>query len=989
MSPCPDCGGAFFEPGENSSMVQGGCPNCGRPYMDQPTPLNSEMEMRDMPAPGEEDTGGNPLQEGILGDYQNRGVRDESFAASVITAKDLEPDFIIDDVLVPDPESIRPDKEQMDKEAGLLGDALPVAGGLLGGAVGTLIAPGVGTAIGAGIGAGLGGAGGSAAEGGSVGDDIGSGLADGAIGGLSGGLGGAALNAAGDAAGAGLEGSLAQFGSGAAEDAAAGGVTKGGLGSVMNSAWSKLPSSKLQQLYYGDKLLNGASGQMQQATTPDQGMLQGPANPSIYSAVETPTSHGEIPSNNTDDPEEVDFHENEEDKPGLKDPSVNDIGGTDLGPDDFFSPDSGALASFADLLPKILQFALGDQSAAGDPDMEELHSKLEAEKPGYMNSADDDHGAKLIIMLKGGGEGEESGDNTLQDNDAPHDPISEHEATALRPGLENTCPRCGGVTDPSSEHCPQCGMANPMHQGNPAGMTEPVAQAEGMPAMAVAHTAAGPSQGPQTKEQQAAVATLLQEQGRGSEVPTMLMEPWNFAEELAQITQQEQPPEQVGQEGPPPPVPPSQPGAMPMPGMSAPEGGPQMMAAVKKYATSVDGFCEHCPNCGSHSTGYMDYEEGDAGCKTCGHKWKAKKMVEHSSADEDMAAAPMTPELSQAQPEGEQEQTGSLSWTDESGSPLKVGQSYEMYSQNYDIPDRITVTAVKPDVIEYTINGEYGLSHQTELTHEEASVEGDSFIPVEGEAPEEAPEENQGAQPMDAAPGQVTDLSTPHEMMASHTADFDDTAVPGVGPSAGQPPVDNIQRDDVNRANRLKVMLMREGFPEEMAHEKAIDLTKGLGSFELGNVAEDIQALPETEHPMGPTASVQPKTVKRMQQDTQQAMARMGQAPPLNEPTGVAQREPRGEVMGAYDPEVAAYFDDDIISTTSSTPQEPESSVGTGPDWLMEADNGLHTAGAHMSPWEQRGYIEESGDARNSDKLQLGGTHYEFDDLNDSFLFGL
>lgn len=37
--------------------------------------------MRDMVAPGEDDMGGNPLQEGILGDYQHGQKRDESYAS--------------------------------------------------------------------------------------------------------------------------------------------------------------------------------------------------------------------------------------------------------------------------------------------------------------------------------------------------------------------------------------------------------------------------------------------------------------------------------------------------------------------------------------------------------------------------------------------------------------------------------------------------------------------------------------------------------------------------------------------------------------------------------------------------------------------------------------------------------------------------------------------------------------------------------------------
>lgn len=287
-----------------------------------------------------------------------------------------------------------------------------------------------------------------------------------------------------------------------------------------------------------------------------------------------------------------------------------------------------------------------------------------------------------------------------------------------------------------------------------------------------------------------------------------------------------------------------------------------MMAAVKKYAASVDGFCEACPKCGSHSTGYMDYEEGDAGCKTCGHKWTAPKMVTHNAAGEDMHAAPVAPELTQERPEQEQEHT--LGWTDESGAPLKVGQTYEMYSNNYDIPDRIKIDAVKPDVINFTLVGEYGLSHQTELTHEEASVESTSFVPTDAAVEPAAEEAGEGAQPV-PGPGDQTDLSTPHEMM---TANFDPDALP------------------------------------------------------------------------------------------------------------------------SYDPKVAAFFDDDPM------PQQHQAqaieSDGTGPAWLMDGvtPTGSRVAGANMTPWEQRDYIDEMGDARNSDKLQLDGTHYETDTLSDSFLWG-
>lgn len=955
---CPNCG-FVTTPGQEA--VQGTCPNCERPYRDQPTPLNSEMEMRNMPSPGGEDTGGNPLQEGILGDYQNRGVRDESFG-SMLSA--TEPEFEVTEVIVPDPESIRADKEQMEKQADFLdtlGDIGQVAAPIAGGVGGFML----GGPAGAAIGAGLAGGGMSALNGGNVGEDIGTGVTDAALGGL-GGMGAGAVG----------------LGTVGADEAAAQGATKGGIGSLMKSAWGKIPTKGIQNAYMMHSLMNDASGQLQQATQPAQNMLpqQGTPPASIYSAVETPTSHGEIPSNNIDDPEEVDFHENEEDKPSLKDPSINDIGGTDLGPDNFFSPDSGGLAAFAELLPKILQFAISDQSAAGDPDMEDLHQKLEAEAPGYMNQANDDDGHKLIVMLMGGGGdamAPDEDDDGLQDNDKPHDPISEHEATALRPGLETTCPKCGSVMDASNSHCPQCGLSNGGHDPQP---TNPdISNPQEMQALAAAN------QGPNTDQQKAQVAELLEAEGRNEEIPTMIMEPWNYADELAKITQQEEPPEGVGQEGPPPPVPPSQPGEMPMPGMSSPEEGgmgQQMMAAINKYAATVDGFCEHCPKCDSHSTGYLDYEEGKAGCKSCGHEWTAPKMVKSvESAAEDMQAAPIEPELSQAQPDVEQEQNGSLSWTDESGTPLKVGQTYDMYSSNYDIPDRITVTAVKPDVIEYTINGEYGLTHQSELTHEEASIEGDRFVPTENEATmEPALEEAQGAQPMDPPPGQVTDLSTPHEMMTARTADFNDIDPPGVDSAGGnyeEPPapagsMNDVTFKDAKQAGRIMQALMKEGFPQQMAEQEAIRLTRGLGKFELENVAGDIQAAPEIEHPMGPTASVQPRKIQRSSQDYS-VYTRMGSAPPMDSHDIALAEHSSGVTM----------FDQQM--DTGPAPEPP--SGETGPSWLME---GIRTSGAHMSPWEQRGYIDEIGDARNADKLQLSGTHYEMDDLlNDSFLFGL
>lgn len=1025
---CPTC---HFVATPGQAAVAGACPNCNRPYRDQPTPLNSDMAMRNMPEPGMEDSGGNPLQEGILGDYQNRGVRDESYASvkkseryqpdipdyppvpqssevsqygheqiqcpqcgSDLDALDMnfetgveklrcgvcgfegedtmrggikdpledkykyhdtvehplgphtgseQPEFEVTDVLVPDPDSIREDKEQMEKQADFmdtLGDigqvAAPVAGGVAGFALGG--------PAGAALGAGLAGGGMSALNGGNVGDIAQTGLTDAALGGL-GGFGAGALGATSLGAG----------------EAAGMGATRGGVGSLMKSALGKIPTQQLQRAYMTHSLLNDASQMGQQQMTPSQPSTPAPALPTSYYShtadVETPSSQGHIPSNDTSDPEQVDFHEKNDGshEDPLSQIDINGIGGTDLGPDDFFDAESGAFAQFATLLPKILDYALGDKSAAGDPDIEDLHSKLEAEKPGYLDGANDAHGEKIILFL-GGGNGETQSDDHLQDNDEPHDPIAEHEATALAPGLEQTCPNCGGVMDASNGHCPQCSNPNMMANPQPTNpdFTSPQQMVNPQPAQDPTMPRIAGGQGPNSPEQQAAVAELLQQEGRAEEVPTMLLEPWQYADELAQISGQEQPPESIGQEGPPPPVtPPSQEAQMPVPGMSAPSpgaGGSPMMAAIAKHAGTVPGLAESCPNCGSHSTGYMDPTDGKLGCKSCGHHWTGPKLIERSSAERDWErggdeggeAAPRVPDVEGEGSEDmeEADPQGSHTWIDSSGTPLQVGQTYSMYSENYDIPDQVHIDAVKPDVVEYTIVGEYGLDHRSELTHEEAQLEHLSFVPAaEGEVPPVQPETENMEDVARPAPGEVTDSSTPHELMASRTADFDDINGPQ-GPNVNPEPQ---QPESINLEPNWDGMKM---FVENMARtdlNQAIKVNLEMGSYRVDPI--DLAA----------AARVSPEEVEQLEHE----LGGIGALPETQHPLG---------------------------PMTGSSEEEPEEH---GPTWLKEDDsNDLRTAGAKMTPWEQRDYIDEMGDARNSDKLSLGGTHYEMDDISESFLWG-
>lgn len=877
--------------------------------------------MRNMPAPGEADSGGNPLQEGILGGqdggWQQPRKRDESFA-SVHGAKDIDPDIEIPaeiiEVAPPDADSLRPDKKRMDKKADFLGDmadfgadvALPVAGGT----AGFLVGGPAGAAAGAALGAGAGNL--------TQGDDLGE----------------ATLNALPYAIPGGVGGIGARALTGTAAKAAAGGTTRGGLGSLMKSAWGKVPTGKIRDAY----LMHSALGDANNMTSVQPGASMPAAAPAptvpsgYYSAqgTSTPSSQDHIPSNNTDDPEQVDFHErNDGAHKGLAgEQGVNDIGGSDTGPDGLFAADSPALQAITGLLPKLLQFALSDQPGADDPEIQGLHQAIEAEQPGYMNDANDEHGTKLVMMLVKGDQ-EEGGDDLLQDNDEPHDPIAEHQATALKPGLESVCPTCGGTIDASMGKCAQCGSKNDAHAPQPTnpGLKTPQQ-------MMVAKTAAD-SQGPHTDEQKAIVAEYLQQNGRGEEVPNMILEPWKYADELAELTGKDDPPEDIGEQAPPPPVDPNQQGEMPVPPMTAPPGGAPpgagaMMASIAKYASTVDSVAEPCPNCGSHSTGYVSSEDGKCNCKTCGHDWEASPLIDTSKASafklaEEIPVAnePSSPVDDQPQ-EGEPQDQGSHTWVDVSGAPLKVGRSYEMYSQNYDIPDHIRIDAVKPEVIEYTITGDYGLDHGTELTHEEASIENVTFQPSEGDGDIQPEDDKQNMEDI-ARPStgmDETDLSTPHLQMASVTADFDDINGPA-GPN-----IDPVLLAN-EHARGLHEGKPQVGCPHCVNRNTLVDDT-----------LRDLRDIPTTEHPLGPAT---------------------------------------GSRTTSHD-----------IATGDAE---------TGPDWLMEEGNSdedfyagmdlTKTAGQKFTPYQQRDFIDEDGVARNSDKLNLGGTHYEAAEIEDQFLFGL
>lgn len=679
---CADC--HFTDPSDYSDVTGGGCPMCGgTDYQDQPNPIHSEMEQRNMPAPGEEDQGGNPLREGILADngWQPYGTsqgtgRDESYASVRATTPNLPShmnpiqqnviarqeavipwhmaaDFDIEQVIEPGPHTVEVDAPgqplilQHDDPAVLDAAKRQMTAGL------------IGTLFGAG-----GGAAGAAAAG--------------ALAPETGGLSLIAAPILGRAAG-GMLGHV--LGKGVENDLGMNGQPQGGGGAGATPEQFR----GLDQLSH----IVGAFG--------DE-----------YSS---PTSQDHVPSNDTEDPEQVDPKEKNDgdNKDWEKDFSVNGDGGT-ASPHPFDEANSGGLEALQLLLPLVMHHY---QNGTGhdDPLIHALDQMLESEAPGYKD-ADPDHEAIEIII--GGGKPKQK------------DEAGDSDEKAL-PGAED-------------------------EKDDPLVDEEPKKESR-------------VASGPRTPEQFKAVADLLRQDGRDSELQNLIDMPDQYEKELAEVQQRQ---DITPAETPAAPMPPqpaqeeTPPGAgMPMP---APPTGIQPMGAVHTH-------CPQCPKCDSHTTGFVD-NEGNAYCKTCHNHWKEDDLLasdgdssHNTTTSSDHHHDPVDPAADQRQ-RGDlsQQQDTGLTWQDQSGQPLQVGQQYDMYSARYEIPDEIRITAIKPDAIEYELTSEYGIDHSTQITKQDADLYQYTFVPA---GLDDAPinstndpgiEEN-NAYAGQADPGQVSDVS--------------------------------------------------------------------------------------------------------------------------------------------------------------------------------------------------------------------------------------
>jgi hypothetical protein len=694
----------------------------------------------------------------------------------------------------------------------------------------------------------------------------------------------------------------------------------------------------------GSGLVQNAMGGTQDAQGQQPSMP--PRDVSQLSSVreaDLETPHGN-PGYYHDDPEQIDqkeFNSGDHD-PNLANPNLDDSGAS--GEDNViqgFQDNSPALERLQMLAPLLMHYHNDpEKSGEQDPMILALHHQMDAEVPGYLDQVGPEHESALEQWLQ-----------QQRRPDAVHASVKE----AIGPGMGlhqlnypaqqpqgvpagngqggQRCPNCGGVVTADGS-CPQCGFkVNGMGGAQQAtGLmsmpASPAANAFGtVPRMAADH------QGPVTDEQKSAVSQLLIQQGRQHEIPQMLQEPWNYAKELAEVTNSpnvapnvdpnEQPPQPAQEVAPP--------GAtMPVPNPADPSA-PQPQQMMGKTATPHNG-APRCPKCGSSTTGFVaDDGSGQlqCSCHSCHNVWKADGDSVHTA---DAQVAPADPNVvgvpaadQDQQQISENDQDSSHTWQDDSGAPLQAGQKYEMHSPAYTIPDIVRIDKVKPDALvvstigEFSNEGEQPLEYQHEIPKEEADLQQLTFVPSDGsddpgnQSLEDYRQQDSQA-PVNTEPTQaVGDGSEYHSSVQESSEDL--------CPKCSSDHVTSSMSSATSSFHEC----FRCGHGWETREEDYADHNTAHRSWlmdESGPGGDDFFA----------------------EMQRHQAMREAGMS--SRSLADIASRDNRlQEIKG-------------LLSANGE-------------------ERALHTAGKKYTPSQQREFIDERGAARNADKLDLAGTHYE------------
>lgn len=802
---------------------------------------------------------------------------------------------------------------------------------------------------------------------------------------------------AGEEAGAAAAGALE--GGGAAADATGGvgglmgKVMGGGKGGAFGTG-AQFAGGE-QALKAGEGLVKGEAGIGQtEQPGPQMNTLSptgGVLGAFVESDYETPSSVPDVGVKH-DDPEDVDqkeFNDQDRSPENLLNPNLQDSGNS--GEDEVrkqmdkpsqgqFAPDSPGLERMEMLMPLLEKYYHSDESGANDPMIKELHELLEAENPGYLNRGDPEaaerymqsrqqpehvhatvHEAIIPPMQQGSLQAQQQAlDPTALNPSQQPVPSSSMPPGGAQQG--GHCKNCGGVTQANGA-CPQCGATNQVGeptQGVPGGPSvAPNPQTFAHTDLLASLVESANHQGPVTPEQIAAVQQYLIQQGRVNEVPNVPLDPGNpeYAKILAEIQQNpETVPTVTPEEQTQPPAPqPQAPGGMPVPGMAPGEAGGQPMQPMASFLPELDftrmgadNIAPRCPKCGSATTGIVGDQDHHAKCHACHNIWKMENVFSDENYGQTAVAKvalrderPYGGQGEQANPVGVpaadqsqqvnqgRDEDSSLTWKDSAGAKLVAGQTYQMINPSYSLPDLVRVERVKPDGIDVTLLGTFAndpsqhdpnsLTSSTPISKEDADLQQLSFEPVN----QTADDQNNEPPPGSAAPGYA------QVPPSGQTTDEQASSEPEMATHA------SVHDNDCPRCGHRE-------FTSAMITPEATEHN----CFRCGHDWVTEEAPMEYEAGVDLSYIMEDEDAEDFSQRSQE-MARAG-----------AQSRSLAEI---------AEKDDRLRATRAYLAREG-------------VERQARIAGKHFTPREQRELIDEDGFARNSDMLDLEGTHYKVRD---------
>lgn len=430
------------------------------------------------------------------------------------------------------------------------------------------------------------------------------------------------------------------------------------------------------------------------------------------------------------------------------------------------------------------------------------------------------------------------------------------------------------------------------------------------------------------------------------------------------------------------------------------EGHPQ---SCSKVATPHAG-APRCPDCNSATTGFVNGLDGKAmgNCHSCGNTWEIPEAEVIKTSAEPMpgGANPLgVPAADQQQAyDPQQDQDSSHTWVDADGEPLEEGQDYEMFTPGMSIPDRVRIDQKKPDELVYSTIGEFDpdptnpttqpLTYQSRMSREDFQLRGYQFQKA-GDGSDAGKQNLDQYRDQSQAPVNTEPQPEPSAIQ-SHTKE-----------SYGGPMITEDPKGQFHVGQEVTYTALG-GRPEQgtivgFQPGAAID---PFVQNRFGQTKVISRQVISPADPLAMVASVQedycPKCAStELSTHMSSATREFHECYKCGHgwESKVEEYEAEGGQRRAWIMDSGSE-DDDFWNGFERAREMSDAGIGSRSlaaaaardnraseirDRLdaNKAEREAHLAGRRFSPREQRAFVDEQGVARNADKLDLAGTHYE------------